>query len=177
MYKVFRGGVLRLSDGKYIDNNNHTEWKIYNDWLNQGNTPQPADPTPEPTITVEDLRDNKVQQLEQKASQLRGRLNQGMDHNKYLWLMVQREEAKGPGVPAPGTMIAKVAQKAGITPNQVKDIINSYFNDKIDLGAEIEGVYLKHLLALRALTTKQEIRDYNVNVDWPDIPLKRISER
>jgi hypothetical protein len=177
MYKIFRGGVLRLSDGKYIDNNNHTEWKEYNNWLNQGNQPQAEDPVPQPTITIEDLRDNKVQLLDQKASQLRGRLNQGMDHNKYMWLMVQREEARGPGNPAPGTMIAKIAQKAGITPNQVKDIINAYFDTKLDLGAEIEGTYLKHLLALRALTTKQEIRDYDITTEWPNIPLKRVSER
>jgi len=174
MYKIFRGGVLRLSDGKYIDNNNHTEWKEYNNWLNQGNQPQTEDPVPQPTQTIEDVRDDKIQLLEQKVAKLRGRLNQGLDTNKILWMLLMREEAKAAG---DGVMITKMAQHAGVTTTQLKNRINQFFDNKLDLAAHIEGIYLKHLIALKGLNTKQAIRNYDIQAEWPNVPLQRVSER
>ena len=42
MYKLAKGGVIRLSDGAFIpEDPNNRDWKEYQEWLAQGNKPQP----------------------------------------------------------------------------------------------------------------------------------------
>lgn len=49
-YKLRRvGGVIRLLDNACIpENENNCDWISYLKWLDEGNTPEPADPEPEP---------------------------------------------------------------------------------------------------------------------------------
>ena len=43
-YKLVTNGVLRQTDGAFIpDAENNRDWKDYQVWLGQGNTPDPAD--------------------------------------------------------------------------------------------------------------------------------------
>ena len=46
-YKLKDGGVIRFIDGAHIpDDPTNSDWMEYQDWLGQGNTPDPADPPP-----------------------------------------------------------------------------------------------------------------------------------
>lgn len=74
-YKLTDSGVLRLTDGAHIPNDpGNRDWREYQDWLAEGNMPNPADPPPGPTpaetakeimraraeqsaVTVKDLKD------------------------------------------------------------------------------------------------------------------------
>jgi hypothetical protein len=46
-YKLDPPGVIRTSDGAQIPpDENNSDWLAYQDWLEEGNTPDPADPPP-----------------------------------------------------------------------------------------------------------------------------------
>lgn len=51
MYKEAKNGVVRLSDGACIMPNTH-DWQKYQTWLADGNTPEPADPEPDPEVVA-----------------------------------------------------------------------------------------------------------------------------
>lgn len=177
MYKVYRAGVIKIEDGKYIDNANHTEWAIYNKWLNQGNRPLPQDPEPHQDKTVDDVCDAKIDRLREMRRKLRGRLHSTMGGgDNAIWLMLQKEEAGRAG--APGKMIAEMARVSGLTVQQVKKHIADRIPDKkLEFAGQLEGIYLKHKLALKSFTTKHEIEDYDIDSGWPDIPLPRSKDR
>jgi hypothetical protein len=50
MYKLnAMGGVQRLSDGAFIpEDERNADWRAYQEWVAEGNTPQAADPPPAP---------------------------------------------------------------------------------------------------------------------------------
>lgn len=48
MYKLKRGGVVRIADGANIPDYEHNaDWREYQEWLAQGNTPEPEYSGPE----------------------------------------------------------------------------------------------------------------------------------
>lgn len=51
MYKCLpKGGWVRQSDGvQFWESPGNSDYKQFLDWLDEGNTPEPADPLPEPT--------------------------------------------------------------------------------------------------------------------------------
>ena len=57
MYKLTKDSnvIVRLSDGAVIPNAPNGDWKLYEEWLAAGNTPQAVDPEPE-TIREIDAR-------------------------------------------------------------------------------------------------------------------------
>lgn len=51
MYKLTSSGVQRLADGAFLGaDNRNPAWLEYQAWLVEGNTPQPADPPPVPSV-------------------------------------------------------------------------------------------------------------------------------
>jgi hypothetical protein len=51
MYKLSGSGVVRLIDAAYIpEDTGNKDYREYLEWLDEGNTPLPADSAPEPEI-------------------------------------------------------------------------------------------------------------------------------
>jgi hypothetical protein len=49
-YKLVTIGVMRIADGAFIHpDNRNSDWRIYQKWVADGNTPLPKDPDPLPT--------------------------------------------------------------------------------------------------------------------------------
>lgn len=49
-YKLISVGVMRIEDGAFIPPDNaNTDWRAYQKWIADGNTPLPQDPPPPPT--------------------------------------------------------------------------------------------------------------------------------
>ena len=67
-YKLKTGGVRRLRDGASIPaSNDNRDWREYQEWLAQGNTPDPADPPPPPPTNQELLDRLEITNLAMKA--------------------------------------------------------------------------------------------------------------
>jgi hypothetical protein len=55
-YKLIQNqpnSILRLLDGAIIPEGNNGDWQIYEAWLAEGNTPQPADELPKPIREID----------------------------------------------------------------------------------------------------------------------------
>jgi hypothetical protein len=55
-YKLLQNqpnSILRLLDGAIIPEGNNGDWQIYEAWLAEGNTPQPADELPKPIREID----------------------------------------------------------------------------------------------------------------------------
>lgn len=57
MYKLTIGWPQRLSDGAFVNPDSNTEYLA---WLAEGNTPEPADPLPEPAPVLDPVEKLKA---------------------------------------------------------------------------------------------------------------------
>ena len=179
MYKISNAGVIRVSDGKYIDNNNHADWAEYNKWLSQTNEPLPPDPQPPPVVDIEDLRDRKIENVKEIANRLRGKLNAGKTPAELTWFIFKYNEAKvfDTANPSATPFITAIATAAGVPPKQIANKIMKQYTDTIVFEGQIDGTYMKHVKALLGFATKQEIRNYDIKAGWPNVPLARPGDR
>ncbi len=69
-YQEMQGGVVRLTDGAFIpDSDDNRDWRAYQEWLAEGNTPDPApDPQPDPdAIAIAEARASGLEKIESAA--------------------------------------------------------------------------------------------------------------
>jgi hypothetical protein len=87
-YKLKDGGVIDTETGAHIPNaEDNRHWRFYQEWLAEGNTPDPADPPP-PEPTPGEVFDQRIEgdpvlkalvdELEASAPGYRGRARSRM---------------------------------------------------------------------------------------------------
>ena len=72
MYQLTESGVIRLSDQAFIpDCNDNRDWQEYQQWLSEGNEPEPMDPPPIDNtiyITNGQARQQRIQREQQQQA-------------------------------------------------------------------------------------------------------------
>lgn len=148
-YKIYGSGVIRNVDGAAIPNDDrNSHWQAYQEWISQGNTPDPE-------FTIDELRARANLMIEEKANSL---IDSSTSHNprekrKSLARSIRllRKELKG------------TATQGDIDELDINESISNYI-DSVGLSAS-DGI---SWVNDQARTTKElESFDPAINITWP----------
>ena len=171
MYKLHREkGVIDLDSGQQITPEDIELWGNYLAWFRDGNIPNPPDAIVEYILSIAEVKASKKEEIDKFAATLRSLFLPNISTIEMASWSIKQQKASE-FIASSGVTINPILQieasARGIT---VASLVNKIINKATlvsQLEATVSGLTGKHNDIVLALTTKQEVIDYNFKIGWP----------